>query len=252
MRSVFALVALVLASLAPAAALALDVPPLRGHVNDLAGVLSAGARQGLESKLTSHEEATGQQLTLLTIKSLEGQPIENYSIAVADKWKVGRKKQDDGLIVLIAVDDHKMRIEVGYGLEGDIPDAFASALIREVMQPAFRAGQFDAGIDRSFDLLMARARGEAVQAPKPRPKPRRVNGVSSVVPLIVLALFFLNLFGMGRGRRRGPMFFGGGGGGFGGGGFGGGGGGGFGGGGDGGGFGGGGGGFGGGGASGDW
>jgi len=246
MKSVFALVALVLASLTTQAALALDVPPLRGHVNDLAGLLSAGERQALEAKLTSHEEATGQQLALLTIKSLEGQALETYAIDVAEKWKLGRKKQDDGLIMLIAVDDRKMRIEVGYGLEGDIPDAFASSLIREVMQPAFRGGQFGAGIDRSFDLLMARARGEAVPAPQPKPKPkaRRVTGLSAVVPLIVFGLFFLNLvFGLGRGRRHGPVFFGGGGGGFGGGGFGGGGG---------GGFSGGGGGFGGGGASGDW
>ena len=239
-----ALVALLLTSLVAPSARALDVPALRGHVNDLAGLLSASESQTLEAKLTSHEEATGQQLALLTIKSLEGQPIENYAIAVAEKWKLGRKKQDDGLVMVIAVDDHKIRIEVGYGLEGDIPDALASRVIREVMAPAFRAGQPGTGVSSAFDLLMARARGEAVEPPKPKARKRSGAGVVPFLWLVFIAFFILSRIGGGR-RGRGPMFFGGVGGGFGGGGFGGGGGGG-------GGFGGGGGGFGGGGASGRW
>src|SRR5690606_12649040 len=114
-------------------ALALDVPPLRGRVNDTAGLLSTEARSALEERLRAHEEATGQQFVLLTIPGLEGEPIENYSIAVVEKWKLGREKEDDGLLLLVSAGDRKMRIEVGYGLEGDIPDAIASRVTREVL-----------------------------------------------------------------------------------------------------------------------
>ncbi len=237
--------ALLVISLGAAGARALDVPPLVGHVNDLSGLLGVDERRALEAKLTAHEAATGQQFALLTFKSLEGQAIETYAIAVAEKWRLGREKEDDGLILLVAVDDHKSRIEVGYGLEGDIPDAFASAVLREVVNPAFKAGRYAAGVDGAFDLLMARARGDAVAPPRAKPAKR----FSGLVPFLVLGFMFLNVLMRltGLGRRRGTTFLGGGyGGGFGGG-FGGGGGGG------GGGFGGGGGGgFGGGGASGDW
>ena len=242
-----ALFALCLLTLCASVALSLDVPPFRGYVNDTAGLLSSAEQQALEAKLTSYQQSTQQQFTLLTIKSLEGEPIENYSVAVADKWKPGRKREDDGLIMVVAVDDRKMRIEVGYGLEGDIPDAFASAVVREVMSPAFKAGQFNAGINSAFDMLIKRASGEVVPTPQPKRTPAR--RASGFVPFIVIAFFILSMLsrlaGFG-GRRSRGMFFGGmGGGGFGGGGFGGGGGG--------GGFGGGGGGgFGGGGASGDW
>jgi uncharacterized protein len=238
----------------PLTAAAADVPPLHQHVNDYASLLSPAAAQQLEARLSAFEAQTGHQFALLTIQSLNGEPLEEYSIKLAEKWKVGRSKQDDGLILLIAAQDHKMRIEVGYGLEGDIPDAIASRVIREQLSPAFKQGDYEGGIRAAFGTLIRAAGGKDDEPPQQQPAPRRVHHRGGGFPvglLIAIALFvifsnFTGGGGFGR-RRRGvflPMGFGGGWGG-GGGGWGGGGGGG-------GGWGGGGGGFGGGGASGDW
>jgi uncharacterized protein len=229
-----------------AAAWARDVPELRARVNDLAGTLEPAQVRALEAKLETHEQATGQQFVLLTVPSLEGDPIEDFSIRTVEKWKLGQKKVDDGLLMVVAPNDRKLRIEVGYGLEGEIPDAFASAVIREVLTPAFRRGAYAEGIDQAFDLLIAKGRGIAVAPPKRRTR----ESASELFPIVVLGMMLLiglSKFLPGNRRRRGRHlgWYGGfGGGGFGGGGFGGGGGGGFGG--------GGGGGFGGGGASGNW
>ena len=197
----------------------------------------------------AHQQATGQQFALLTVPSLEGNAIEEYALRVAEAWKLGEKGKDNGLLMLVSAGDRKFRIEVGYGLEGDIPDAFASRVQRDVLTPAFRAGQYGAGITQAFALLGAQGRGEAVALPEPEVPPQRVRRqLPAPVLFIVLAFIVLSMFGGGGGRgrrRRGGVMFGGmlGGGGFGG----------FGGGGGGGGFGGGGGGrFGGGGASGGW
>jgi uncharacterized protein len=234
---------------------ALAVPALSARVNDLAGILSPGERSALEAKLEAYERESGQQFVLLTVPSLEGDPIEDFSIRVAEQWKVGHKGKDDGLILIIAAQDHKMRIEVGYGLEGDVQDAFAAQVIRNTLTPAFRAQAFGQGISDAFDQLMARASGKPPPKVEERRDDRRqaVRKGSRFAPILLALLFLLFLGGGGSGRRgrRGisPFFVLGGLGGFGGGsrggwGGGGGGGGGFGG--------GGGGGFGGGGASGSW
>jgi uncharacterized protein len=244
-------------ALLPAAARATDVPPLRAHVNDHAQLLPRERAEALEARLAAYEQRTGQQFALLTMSTLGGDPIEDFSIRAAEQWKLGRKGQDDGLILLIVPNDRAMRIEVGYGLEGAVPDAIASRVIREVLAPAFRQGDFAGGIDSAFGALMHAASGGA-EGDTPPPPPqraarRRAPAIFGFLPFLAFVLFAL-LGGGRRGHRRrrdgfwiGPAIGGGfGGGGFRGGGFGGG----FGGGG--GGFGGGGGGFGGGGASGSW
>jgi uncharacterized protein len=233
-------------------AVAADVPALHGHVNDYAHALSADRAAALETRLTDYEGATGHQLVLLTLSSLGGDPIEDYSMRVAERWKLGRKGQDDGLIMLIVPSEHQMRIEVGYGLEGLIPDAIAARVVREVLAPAFRRGDFAGGVDAAFAVLMHEAGGPGAK-PKRKSQPSPLDALPSLFPILIIALFLLSRLG-GRGRRRGiwygPLLGAGFGGGFGsssgwgGGGFGGGGGG--------GGFSGGGGGFGGGGASGSW
>lgn len=255
-QATFLTVALALLTAAETAH-AFDVPALHGHVNDYANVLSSSEQQALEQKLTSYEQQTSHQFALLTVKSLDGQPIEELGIKVGESWKLGRKKTDDGLVLIVAPNDHKMRIEVGYGLEGVIPDVIAARIIREVLTPAFRAQTFALGINQAFDALMRQARGEqALPAAAPTARRQHANGLWALLsPLLIPFLLFSLFSGLfGRGRRRGyygggPFIGGGGGwgGGGGGGGWGGGGGGG-----GGGGFGGGGGGFGGGGASGDW
>ena len=233
--------------------LAFEVPQLAGRVNDRASLLSSGDARQLEARLEAFEAKTGHQYALLTVPTLDGAPIEEYALKVAEAWRLGDKKRDDGLLLIIAQNDRKMRIEVGYGLEGEIPDVVASRVIREVLRPAFQRGQFSYGIQAAFDVLIQAAGGDGQASPEP---PRRVQrekksgGLPVGLFVVVLVFLALSMFGGGGrgGRRRGgffmlPM----GGGGFGG--FGSGGGGGWGGG---GGFSGGGGGFGGGGASGDW
>lgn len=222
---------------------ALDAPTLTGLVNDHAGLLTPDEQRELESKLRTHEEATKQQFALLIIPSLEGDSLEDFSIRVVEKAKLGQKKIDDGLLMLVVVEDRKTRIEVGYGLEGIVPDAFASQVVLDVLRPAFREQAYAAGINRAFDLLLAKGNGIAVQVPKRKMRHQASDGAPVLVLFIVLFIVLSKLFG-GR-RRRGAIGFltgiglgggFGGGGGRGGGGWGGGGGGG----------------FGGGGASGDW
>jgi uncharacterized protein len=234
-----------LAITSPAAAL--DVPPLRGRVTDTAGLLDPAKAGALESELARYEQETGHQLALLTVPSLEGEPIESFAVRAFESWKLGDAERDDGLLMVVSSGDRRVRIEVGYGLEGAIPDAIAARVIREAIVPAFRAGDYAGGIDRAFDLLMAAGQGEALgPATNPPPRSERRGVGFGPTALFWILLLVFSAFGR-RGRRRGYMvgapggfFIGGGGGG------------GFGGGGGGGGFGGGGGGSGGGGASGSW
>jgi uncharacterized protein len=240
----------------PAAAYARDVPPLKAHVNDTASMLSPDEQARLEQKLTDYEHKTGRQFALLTIDSLNGDALEDFSIRVVEAWKLGQKGKDSGLLLLLVKNDHKLRVEVGYGLEGNVTDAFSSRVIRNVLTPALRAGHVAAGLDQAFDALMAQAAGEDPPSNLVDTGPTSDPAVSSpfgwFALLLLLAPFLIPLFLFsargGRGGRGGGGYWGGGGfggGGFGGGGFGGGGGGG-------GGFSGGGGGFGGGGSSGSW
>ena len=236
-------------------ALGLEVPPLAGRVNDLAGVLPGGVEQQLEARLAGYEQETGHQLVVLTVPSLAGDPIEDFTMRVVEAWKLGRKDRDDGILLLVAVEDRKLRIEVGYGLEGDLPDALAGRIIRDIITPAFRRGDLAQGITAGVESIMATTGGEGtIVLPERSERAQRApQGGGGIFLYVMLAIFLLTIFGGGRGRGGGGAFLAGamlggmGGrghsrGGFGGGGFGGGGGG----------FRGGGGGFGGGGASGSW
>jgi len=227
-------------------ALALEVPSApQGRVSDYAGVLTADQRRDLEGKLARFEEETTNQVTVVIISTLGGDSLEDYSIRLAEKWRIGRKGKDNGVILLIVVQDRKIRIEVGYGLEGVLPDSLAGEIIRQEIASRFRQGQFYQGIQAGVDAIMAATKGEY------RPAPRTGRGGSSLswFWIILFVLFVLSAMA-GNFRRRppysrrggrvvagGPFWWGGGG--FSGGGFGGG-------------FSGGGGGFGGGGASGGW
>jgi uncharacterized protein len=224
---------------------ALDVPALRGRVNDYAGLLPSARAQALEQRLAQFENETGHQIAVLTIPSLEGEDIEGFGIRVAENWKIGKKGFDNGAILVIAPKDKQLRIEVGYGLEGVLPDAIASRIIREVIVPRFQGGDFPGGVEAGVDAMMKVTRGEALpeaQRRKPEASSRRFPA-ALVLPLLLLGFWLVSALTPQRrrsawsGRRgTGGVFPGG----FGGGGFGGGG------------FSGGGGGFGGGGASGRW
>ncbi len=118
-----------------------------------------------ESSATTSRRAD-HQFALLTIDSLQGDALESFSIRVVEAWKLGKKGKDDGLLLLVANKEHKLRIEVGYGLEGDITDAFSARVIRNVLVPAMRAGTVAGGVDQAFDLLMKKASGEDVAPPQ--------------------------------------------------------------------------------------
>lgn len=143
----------------------LAVPELQHHVTDLTQTLTPEQQAALEAKLADFEQQKGSQIAVLIVASTKPEEIEQYSIRVADAWKLGREKQDDGVLVLVAKDDRKMRIEVGYGLEGAIPDLIAKRIITEIMAPSFRQGDFYGGIDHAVEQLIRLISGESLPAP---------------------------------------------------------------------------------------
>lgn len=129
------------------------IPPLSSRVTDAAGILGASARQELDTKLAAFEQATGGQLAVLIVKTAEPETIEQYATRVGDAWKVGKKGKDNGAILLVAMKEKKLRIEVGYGWEGALPDVEAKRIIREVITPFFKKAQFAQGIDAGIDKI---------------------------------------------------------------------------------------------------
>ncbi|HEB88037.1 MAG TPA: TPM domain-containing protein, partial [Deltaproteobacteria bacterium] len=129
-----------------ASAAAFEVPPLRSAVTDLAGLLSPTTRQQLEAALRYLHEAGGTQLAVLTLPDLGGLTIEQASIRIVDQWRLGSEEADNGVLLLVARKERKVRIEVGQGLEGALTDAYAKRIIDEAITPLFRAGDFDGGI----------------------------------------------------------------------------------------------------------
>ena len=247
------LLSFLLLLLSSSLARSLEVPPLRGRVNDYAGVMGQDQVRTLESQLAQFEQETGHQIAILTVPTLDGEDIEGFSIRVAENWKIGKKGFDNGVILLVAVKDRKLRLEVGYGLEGVLPDAIAKRITSDYIVPRFRALDYAGGIIAGIDAVQKVIKQEPLpeSARKHNQSPQAdFNTLSMIViTLVIFALMAFSSAGRrrnqmwsGRGRRYPPIFWGGGG--FGGGGFGGGG--------SGGGFSGGGGGFGGGGASDSW
>ena len=144
----------------PVAALALSVPPLTGRVNDTAGVLSPGTVQALEQSLEALEREESTQIVVLTVPGLEGASLEEYALRVVEVWKPGQKGRDNGALLLIAIADRKIRIEVGYGLEGTLTDALAGRIIRNVIAPNFKRGDYDRGVVDGVAAMVATVRGE--------------------------------------------------------------------------------------------
>ncbi len=143
------------------------VPNLSHRVTDLTATLSAEQSTALENKLAAFEARKGSQLAVLILPTTQPETIEAFGIRVADTWKIGRQKIDDGVILLVAKDDHKMRIEVGRGLEGAIPDAIAKRVIAEIITPKFKANDFAGGIDAGVSQLIKLIEGEPLPAPSP-------------------------------------------------------------------------------------
>jgi len=188
------------AALAPAAQ-AQDVPVLHQHVTDLSGTLDAAQIAQLEASLAALEQRKGSQIAVLIIPTLGDRALEEYSLAVVEKNKLGRAKVDDGLLLLIAKDDHKARIEVAYGLEGVVTDAISSRVIREYLAPKFRQNDYFGGIKDATDVLAKLIDGE------PLPPPMAVDSRQGPPPTIWSAILGLivGVFAAGTGIK--PLTF---------------------------------------------
>ncbi len=158
------------------------VPDLSRRVTDLTATLSADQVAALDGKLAAFEAKKGSQIAVLIVPTTQPEDIAQFGIRVADQWKIGRKKIDDGVILIVARDDRKLRIEVGYGLEGAIPDAIAKRVIAETITPYFKTGDFYGGIDAGVRQLMQLIEGEPLPPP---PAPDNGGGDGAFVILIV-------------------------------------------------------------------
>lgn len=145
----------------------LPVPALNARVVDTVGLLAPADREALERKLASFEAQAGPQIVLLLVASTQPEDITSYAQRVADTWKIGRRQVGDGLLLVVARDDRKLRIEVAKALEGAVPDLAARQIISQAISPAFKRGDYAAGLNAGVEALMARLRGEGLPAPEP-------------------------------------------------------------------------------------
>ena len=160
-----ALLAAALLAAACAAGAEVAVPPLKARVTDLTGTLTADQVAGLEARLARLEGRRGSQVAVLIVPTTRPESIEQYSIRVVEQWKLGRAQVDDGVLLLVAKDDRKLRIEVGRGLEGAIPDAYAKRIIDEAITPRFKRGEFHEGITVGLDRIIRLVDGESLPPP---------------------------------------------------------------------------------------
>ncbi len=165
-----ALLAALLALASTVAAQPVEVPYLTGRVVDNAELLSPDTRRRLTETLRRHEQKTGNQVVVLTVPTIKGESIEEYAVRVFEQWKLGQQGKDNGVLVVIVPRDRSMRIEVGYGLEGVLTDAHASRIIRNVMTPRFRKGDFSDGVARGVDAVTAQLEGRPATAGQERPE----------------------------------------------------------------------------------
>jgi uncharacterized protein len=184
-----ALLLLALLVVPVAAALRVPPPPDR-RINDYAGALAPAERDRLEQMLAAREATSRNQVVVAIFRSLEGESLEDYSIRLAQAWRIGQKGLDNGVIFLVFLDDRKMRIEVGYGLEGNLTDAVSSSILRDVVAPRFRAGQIADGIGAGLDAIDRAIAGTYVRPPASG-QGRRQGDVGWRELLALLFVFFL-------------------------------------------------------------
>ncbi len=177
------------------------VPPLAARVTDLTGTLTPTQRATLEARLKEFERRKGSQIAVLIVLTTQPEAIEQYSIRVVEQWKLGRKGVADGLLLLVAKNDRKIRIEVGRGLEGVVPDAIARRVIAEVIAPYFKRGDFAGGIDAGVSRLIRVIDGEPLPPPKNRPSSSAGFG-----DLLMFAIPVAALFGFMMRSWFGPLF----------------------------------------------
>ncbi|WP_257670177.1 TPM domain-containing protein [Parapedobacter tibetensis] len=169
-------------------------------VNDYTKTLGAAQVEQLERKLVAFDDSTSTQIAVVVMQSTEGHDIADYGTRLAQKWGIGGKEHDNGILLLVALGDRAVTIQTGYGVEGAVPDAIAYRIIENEIKPAFRQGDYFAGIDRATDALMAYTKGEYTAPPKKESKGR---GFGSLIFIFIIIVVVLSLFGRGGGGRGG-------------------------------------------------
>lgn len=195
-----------------------EIPTITKFATDITGTLSQPQLDDLNGILRNFQETTSNQITLLMIASLNDKPIEDYALEVGRKNTIGQKERNNGILFLVVKDDKKMRIEVGYGLEGALPDALAGSILRNEVRPYFKSGDYYQGIKAGLNSIISATKGEYTADPKKETRKKERGGLPfGLLAVIGIAFFFKLIFGgRGRGGGIGPgIFLGGFGGGFG-------------------------------------
>lgn len=177
----------------PFSAHALDVPKLQGHVNDYANMISPSTKAELEKELNSFEQTDSTQIVILTIPSLEGKVLDEFSIKVAESWKIGQKGKDNGIIITVAKQEKKIRVEVGRGLEGKLTDLAAGRIVDLVIKPKFKRGDFDGGFVSGVHSLIDATRGE-FKADKNH-LPKKKDSIHNFLTILIFGVIVLLFIG---------------------------------------------------------
>ncbi|MFH1021431.1 MAG: TPM domain-containing protein [Pseudomonadota bacterium] len=178
----------------PTPARALEVPQYQGYVTDLAGMISPAERQRLEQLLLAFEQSDSTQIAVLTIPSLEGDSLEDFSIRTVEAWKVGQKGKDNGVLLVVSKGDRKARIEVGRGLEGVLTDLLAGRIVDQVISPRFKAGQLDEGFAAGVSAIISATRGEFKGTGSSHPGARK-SGQSSLFNYLIFFAILVGFLG---------------------------------------------------------
>ena len=192
-RLIAALGLFLLGAVGQAADALVAVPPLKARVTDLSGTLSRDQAAALEAGLARFEKERGSQIAVLLVPTTQPETIEAYSIRVVEQWKLGRKGIDDGILILVAKDDRKLRIEVGRGLEGAVPDAVAKRIVAEVIGPRFKDGDYHGGLQAGVAKLQAVIAGEAL--PPPKSSSRSGSTEMDLETLFIVAMVIATMLG---------------------------------------------------------
>ena len=179
-----------------------------GLVNDFAGVLTATERQSLEQKLSDFEKQTSSEIAVVTIKSLGGDTIENYAVKLFEEWGIGKKGKDNGILLLVSKNDRQMRIEVGYGLEGALPDSVAVSIISNILRPAFRQNDYAGGLSRGVDAIIQATKGEytAPPAPKNSALPWQIDPMFIIFAVVAAIQWFIAIMARSKSWWLGGVF----------------------------------------------
>lgn len=190
-------------SAALAQAEASDVPPRPNPprlVNDFAGMLTASERNALERKLVAYNDSTSTQIAVVTVKSIGPYAISDFAYRLGETWGIGGKGKNNGILILVALNERSMNISTGYGMEHIIPDAIAKRIIERTLKPAFQQQQYYQGIDNATNLIISMASGEYKADPKERERDGGGTSVIFIVLIVLIVLFFISRRGGGGGR----------------------------------------------------